>query len=656
MFYLFKLQVLFKLQLNFIYKSQQKCSTLHQCEKFIQLFIMKFLIVLQIILSFGSFRVYCQNESIYVEAISQIITRHEFIKGATTMHLTCSTNNPTNELFFDVMSAHIMQRLKLSIAYRYQDVRNLTIGRTKLETNVIFITNLEDFKPIDDYIDKNYFKFQACYLIVFLNEANLKDIGKLLNIMWTHQIVNVNVLVPRNKYKELRMYTYFPFTPFACGKVHPIMINKFSRNSFSSPPPFFKSKVRNFHKCPIRIATFHAPPIIIVKNTTDGQIKLGGIDGNLIQVLSENLNFKINPIITKDMWGFNYRNGTVTGASGLIVDGKADLAVGKFVLERSRKLVMKSSLSYFSSSVCIVVPVGQPFSDMEILMMPFRYKIWLLVVGLAITTVLVIAFIKWKLQRDQQKFIMGSTTTTPYFNTIVALIGQNLPPIQVPGRNFARTMLCILMLYALVVRSAYTGALFKFIQKDNFRHETVQHVTDMTENGFMFYMTESTQTFVQDIPQIYENRVIYKPGEELKLLKMILNPDSKGGVIELFDQILYYNKLNHNEFFLNFVKLYTVNYVIYMTKNSYLRRATDDFLLTIASNGLYNKFSDEYIQMKYMKEEPDVESEPKPLNLDQLIGCFKILIFGIFLSIIVFAIEVLLPKMKRLFMWSLSLN
>lgn len=641
---------------NFIYKTQQSCSTFCQSKKLTQYLIMKFIksvIVLQIILISSTDKVHCQNESMYVEAISQVIISDEFLTGEKTVHFTRSAEKLEHKYFFDNIATQLAKRMKFDVAYRYQDAATIVKFRNKLSANVIFLSNLENFYPILVFIEKNYFVFKGFYLIVFYDETSFADIQKILNIMWNQQIVNVNVLVHRKlhgKTEELQMYTYFPFNEFVCGKVQPILINKFNENSFSTPPPFYKPKLINFYKCPIKIATFKIPPKIMLEDL-DGKIQLRGIDGNLMSIIAEKLSFDIEPIIAKDLWGFNYGNGTITGASGLIVDGKADLTIGKFGMVAARNAIMKPSVSYYSSSVVIVVPIGRPFSEIEKLSKPFEIGTWSSVFGLLIFAIAIIAFIKWKLSKPLQRFIMGSKTTTPYFNIIVASIGQNLTS-QVPRRNFSRFLLCILILYGLVMRSAYTGALFKFMHLDNDHHPSIKTVSDMKANDFKFYMTASAQSLIVNISQIYDGRIIYEKKDEDAIYRKMMNPETKAGIIMTKDQALFINKIKHSEYFLNFIELYHLNYVIYTKQHTFWKLAIDELLLRIAASGLYVKVETEYVQSKYMKMETHVEEgEPEPLTLDQLMGCFMILVFGILSSVCLFVIEISLPKLKL--MWNL---
>lgn len=596
---------------------------------------------------FFTTKVYCQNESIYIEAISQVIPE-KFTTESPTLHFIVSTTQVNHEMFFDNVISELIKRININTTYRYQDINFLTKGRGKMAANIIFLSKIEDFDPFIEYCDKNYFKFKASYLFVIYEVWKIDDVEKIFKGLLHQEILGGNVLVRSdNNNSNLNMYTFFPYTPFQCGSTRPKLINIFNGKSYTKPRTFYKPKMENFHQCPLIVATFHAPPTLKLENR-NGITHIKGIDGFLLNLMAGKLNFYIKPMVTEEMWGSNFGNGTMTGATGLVASKKANLTIGKFGMIKSRTEVMKASYSYYCSSVVVVIPRGRMYTDMEKLLMPFRLIVWVMLIGVLIIAFLVIIFIRKKLNREQEKFIIGSRTSSPYFNVIDSFLGQNLPQNQVAGRNFSRTLLCIFMLYGLVIRSAYTGALFKFIQADNEHHPPYQRLRDLLKNDFKFYMTRSASSFVQEIPEIFDNRLFYLKKNEQTLLRNMSDPNTKFGVVLPLDQVLYLNKMHHDEYFLNYIKLYTVNYVVYYQKHSYLRHAFDDLLLRIAQSGIYEKVETFFIQKKYGVEETNVNPAPKPLNLDQVMGCFKLLIFGMILSTIVFVIELLMSEIQEI--------
>lgn len=69
--------------------------------------------------------------------------------------------------------------------------------------------------------------------------------------------------------------------------------------------------------------------------------------------------------------------------------------------------------------------------------------------------------------------------------------------IILPGRNFARYLLTIFILSCLVVRTAYQGKQFEFLQKD-MRPADVETIEEMIERNFTFH-------FISDQHILYDS-------------------------------------------------------------------------------------------------------------------------------------------------------
>lgn len=257
----------------------------------------------------------------------------------------------------------------------------------------------------------------------------------------------------------------------------------------------------------------------------------------------------------------------------------------------------------------------------------------------------VIAFVKWKFNVDIQNFIFGARNTSPYLNTVVVFLGGSLT--YLPGRNFARSILCIFMLYCLVVRNRSMGALFTFIKSDSIRNPTVNSIDEMVANDFSFYMIPATVQQICLIKKIYNRRSVIETSEVPEIRTKMTDPDFKGGYLSSLEQIIYFNIINHKNFTLNVCKeqLYTFQYSIYFQKHFAYVHYFDRELLNLATNGLINQFEDRYVQQNFLKS-PPAQRLPKFLDMDNVMGSFWILILGLSIASIVAAFEILLCKCK----------
>lgn len=351
------------------------------------------------------------------------------------------------------------------------------------------------------------------------------------------------------------------------------------------------------------------------------------------------MNFTIDLTLTEaEKWGSLHPNGSSSGAMNRIISGQADLAIGKFALTRKRIEYMKPSMSYNASPFVIVVPVGEALSALEKLMKPFSYIIWSLVISTLLIAIIVIASIRWKLNKNSQNFVLGAGNTSPYLNTLSVLLGGSLP--HLPIGTFSRSLLSIFMLYCLVIRNSYTGALFTFIRSDVIHKPSVRTINEMVEKGFTFYMIPTAQESTEAIKQLHARRSIISPLDVPQLYEKMNDPSFKGGLISTLDRVVYFNMINHNNYTLNVCKeqLLSMQYAMYFQKHSSLTQSFDVELMKLQTNGFLSHLNQNNIQNKYLK--PDVSiRRPKALQLQQVMGSFWILLFGLLCAIFVGLVE-----------------
>lgn len=80
--------------------------------------------------------------------------------------------------------------------------------------------------------------------------------------------------------------------------------------------------------CPLRLATFELMPYMMLELLNDGNYHMDGIDGIVIRVLSQRLNF--TPVVmvpsVGSRWGEIFANGSGgTGAFGILLRGEVGI-------------------------------------------------------------------------------------------------------------------------------------------------------------------------------------------------------------------------------------------------------------------------------------------------------------------------------------------
>lgn len=205
--------------------------------------------------------------------------------------------------------------------------------------------------------------------------------------------------------------------------------------------------------------------------------------------------YKSFPLSLTYRWGSLSANGTSTGAMRMVMDNEADFTVGMYTITYLRSKVMTNSEFYYQVPFIMIVPPGSQLSAFEKLFRPFSLVVWILLLLTFSTAFLVITIIKFQ-KNFLQEFIFGNGNRSPYLNVLIGFVGGS--QTVEPQRNFARFLLIMYLLFCLVKRSLYQGALFQFLQTDD-RHSEVQSIDEVAELNFKVYMLPSSLEHTQNM-------------------------------------------------------------------------------------------------------------------------------------------------------------
>lgn len=135
----------------------------------------------------------------------------------------------------------------------------------------------------------------------------------------------------------------------------------------------------------------------------------------------------------------------------------------------------------------LIIPPGDSFSPFENLVYPFQYDIWLSLFIVVVTASLMIFLYR---RLFDAKLKMSFTDAM----TIVVGGSQKI----LPQKHHKRIILATFLLFTLVIRSLYQGALFQFLQADK-RHKEIHSTDEMMEKGFRFYMYQAYAESLNDM-------------------------------------------------------------------------------------------------------------------------------------------------------------
>lgn len=319
----------------------------------------------------------------------------------------------------------------------------------KLNTLVI-IDSSNDFMEKFNQTLSERFDFKLQFIIVVVN-GTLDDVRSIFQFFWHMKIINVKACLQVNG--SVLLLSYSPFTNTSCDDCSPIVNNRFIGKSFEKKiSGSLKFNLNNLKNCSISSATFDTPPNVMMEKTKDGIEMLGGSEVMLIKTLAASLNFDVKIEILPDSsgkWGKVFKNGTATGATKVILDGKADIIFGNYLLKLSRLTVTDSSIAYVSSPLVFVVPHGSESNAFKKLFRAFETSVWLLFL-FSVFVVFVILFIINNQSLEIRLFIFGKNMRIPYLNVVSTILGVGDRVESV--RNVSRFFWILFTIVCLVLR------------------------------------------------------------------------------------------------------------------------------------------------------------------------------------------------------------
>ncbi|KAG5681330.1 hypothetical protein PVAND_010777 [Polypedilum vanderplanki] len=225
---------------------------------------------------------------------------------------------------------------------------------------------------------------------------------------------------------------------------------------------------------------------------------------------------------------------------------------------------------------------------------------------------------------------------------IIAIFGSQQPIL--PKRNFARFILMMFLIFCLVQRNVYQGALYIFLQSDG-RHKPMQTINEMIENDFVFYMHSRFIELVQDHKEIFIRKKIANNDNELPFSKPV-DDNLHAAYLTTEDEIMYRNKKTHKQYVLKVCdeRFTLIDIVMYYQKNFYLKKSIDQRISQLLSSGILHHWIEKYIEERFLNVKE--VSELKQLTVHHLFGVFNILLIGLAIACISLIIEITISKVK----------
>lgn len=394
-------------------------------------------------------------------------------------------NKTKNAEILETLQDEIKKEIGAVFSVQVETQIKFQIENLKKGFNVIFIDSYEAFRLIFEQIGMTNFSFQKYFMIVMAIEVGdpITLCQRIFNDLWTKYIVNVDIVLKRQNDSKIALYTYFPFEKNNCELPIVKLLAEHQNDGKFNLSNYYPSKGLNFRGCPLILATANYPPFLVMNKSGSDSSDLGGIDGNIVKLLAETLNFKII-LDRQKQRGVIFANKTSTFALGRTSKGLANFTIGYLRQTILLDTVMKPSVTYYCSQQVWLVPPGREYTTFEKLLKPFDNSIWLAIVLVILVLLLLVIVTNFKCA-SFRKFLFEGNSYNMGLDVIGVFFGESMR--KIPCKKAVSFLVAVYVFYCLIFSSCYEGKLFFFLQSQ-FKHKNLDTVSEMLDDGFIFYI------------------------------------------------------------------------------------------------------------------------------------------------------------------------
>ncbi|XP_017062038.1 uncharacterized protein LOC108101967 [Drosophila ficusphila] len=348
--------------------------------------------------------------------------------------------------------------------------------------------------------------------------------------------------------------------------------------------------VRHGHlgDCVLKVGANHLPPHFIYKrkknplpsNVSIPAEDVAGIDWDLLQLLAKALRFKIElymPHEPSQIFG----EGNVSGCFAQLADNSVSMAIGGLSGSDRRRWQFSKSTVFHQSHFVMVVRRDRYLGRFGPLILPFRGKVWGVIIIIFLLAILVTCILRFRLGLSHS-----------LENIVLVIVGNPVPTQRMPGTGFPRYLLASWLLLTLVLRCAYQARLFNVLRLSHHRplpgdlSGLIADNYTLISNGYHdFYPLELTRRLGESFSARFERVQRSPPGERLTTISLVSN-------------LAYWNHKHRNTSTLTFIRkpIYSYQLVIYFQRRSFLRAPVNRKIKQLLSAGVMAHIERRYLQ------------------------------------------------------------
>lgn len=440
------------------------------------------------------------------------------------------------------------------------------------------------------------------------------------SFLWNLNIADF-ILLRSSENDTVEVYTIQPFSETSCRSPALIPICK------GFPPTkcnFFRNKLTNFFKCPIRVASYNWPLTFeIVEDPVRKEVRISGFEYTILKQLSTTLNSTLityTPPLSKEFATLS--SGTVELIFNATREKKVDLCVGSLNFRKDRVEQFSAPDTYYMIYYIVYIKNNKlPLSFLKVILSPLQLWIWISTLVLLVLAFLLLGFIRKKYS------LMEITSIT----------------FSVPVRNSStkiseRLILGSWMFFSIIFSTLYHGMFYG--QLLNLWEPLPRNFEDLLAQNYTLIAHPVSYINIKNIPEIKGiNKILTAEDHALYLNKIVTRSKEKL-VSVISSPYLYYNLTKYYKDRIHVISKdwLPIQYAFYLQKDSFLLKPMNRLILKLKSFGIIQKMADKHFGT-YSKKPEVLRNHVAVLTLETLGGFFQMFFVIQGIEVLIFFIE-----------------
>ncbi|XP_065368914.1 uncharacterized protein LOC135961345 [Calliphora vicina] len=407
----------------------------------------------------------------------------------------------------------------------------------------------------------------------------------------------------------------------------------------------FPTIVSNFFGCPLTVSADLLQPFITfdgdVENSTHlmDMKRLAGIEGEILKLVAEALNFKIHMRFSGEFSEIGSRLNS-TGCFRDMELRRAQICIGGLSSTIKYDYLFTRSIAYHTTPYKFVVRDNIFFGPIKQLINPLDKSTWIILLTFFAISILLIQIIN-RLEIPQiRDFIFGVKNPSPTFYLIITFLGYSMPTQILPTRNFARFLLMSWLLLSLEVRSGYLGKMFDSLRLAK-RVPVPKTIAELIAMDYTLLDSMYNSFYPMNKTLIWQDR--------FSLLQQVQSSEKRLTGAVILDYWNHYHFKNRSIHSLIPVAetIHSYQCVMYFNKHSFLPDSFNRKLKLFTDSGITSHIAQKYIHSN-SKSMTTQSQDVSRITFDNLRGLFYICGMLFQTSIFLFVLEMLTKKSQRL--------